>query len=224
MNMFRILLAVVALGAAAPAVAGIVEPFDGGMRADWSQGIGAADPYGLVAPDGGAAWALSDATWAYNSVISFSPGHTLSAWFNPNVPTGGTGGRVNLGFGADASGAYSFYASSDTTLPSTGIGFQNNAGYGGTDLSAAAFSFQDQWYELTIDWAANGVLTGELLDSNGTTVLASLAGPTLTGLPTGIALQGFGGVDVADISVPEPASLSLLVGGILALRAARRRA
>jgi hypothetical protein len=214
----------------AVANAAVVEPFNGAMRPDWSQGIGAPDPFGLTAPDGAPAWSLSDATWAYNTAISFKPGDTMSAWFNPGLvvtpgqPTFG-GGRLFLGFGADANGAVSFMASSDTTLPTMSFGFQDNAGYGHVDLSGKTFTWNDQWYLLQVKWNLDGSALGSVLDQDGTTLLDSLLEPGFGNLPSGIALKGFGGVDVAEISitVAEPASFAMLLAGFGIAGAALRR-
>ena len=220
-----------ALLIATTAEAAVVEPFAGAMRTDWSQGIGAPDPYGATAPDGSPGWALSYPAWAYNSAISFAPGQVLTAWFNPNLvadPAGGFdgGGQLFLGFAANAAGAYSLDASSDQTLNTGSIGFQANAVYGNADLATADFTWADQWYLLAVVWAPDGGVTGDIYDADGVTLLESIAGPDLVGAPTGIALAGYGGVDVADIAVsdiPEPGAAALLLSGVAGLVRARRR-
>jgi hypothetical protein len=205
------------------AQAAIVEPFAGGQlsASGWSQGIGAdASTYlPTAAPDGSYGIALSEATWSFNTSISFGPGQTLSAWINPGpgpaTPgfTNAQGGRLYVGFDAGAAGAYSFVAASDEAK----LAFADNTGYAMPAFgSSTSQVWGDQWYLLTIALSTDGhSATASLFDTDGSTLLNSLSVSGLSSSATGIALYGTGAAAITSVAVvPEPESGALALVGL----------
>ena len=224
----RLIVGAACVAAIAPARAAVVEPFTGGQLSapGWSTGIGSdASVYlSTPAPDGSFGLYLADATWSYNTSISFAASQTLRAWINPGPgpSAGGQGGRLYLGFAASGAGAYSFVAASDDGV----LGFQNNAGFQTPSYGASsAQNYADQWYLMTVSRSANGsTATARLYDTDGSTLLNSVTETGLTSAATGIALRGTGGAAITTISVvPEPASYGLMMAGLLVLALKVRR-
>ena len=225
----RLCLAVACATAFGSVAASFVEPFAGGQLSapGWSQGIGTdASVYVPPAPDGTTGIALSEGEWSYNTSIHFGTGKILSAWINPgpspNPNSSAQGGRLYLGFDADATGAYSFVAASDEGL----LGFQDNTGYTTPAFaSSTGVVYGDQWYLLTISLGGGGQsATARLFDADGTTLLSSLAESGLTRNATGLALRGTGAAAITSISVvPEPATIALMLAGLVAVGFQARR-
>ncbi len=50
--------------------------------------------------------------------------------------------------------------------------FQDNTGYGFTDIAAVSQTWQaNHWYRLEVDWGTSGTIVGKVFDSNGATLL-----------------------------------------------------
>lgn len=124
-------------------------------------------------------------SWPYRTDVSYGEaGDTLSCWTKAGT------GRTYWGFGASAAGCYSFVAA-----PNTGdIRFQQNDGYGYTELSTTPFSFTTgNWYRMEVIFSTDTDVIGNLYDSDGVTLLATVT-ETLPGVtPGGFAFRTFGG-------------------------------
>ena len=81
-------------------------------------------------------------SWPYRTDVSYgSAGDTLSCWTKAGT------GRTYWGFGASAAGCYSFVAAPNTS----DIRFQQNDGYGYTELSTTPFTFTTgNWYRMEV--------------------------------------------------------------------------
>ena len=131
--------------------------------------------YGLVDTNG--------PDWLYrgDSAAQIKAGDTISVWVKL---AGAADGQAFFAFGASASGTLSFVLS-----PSTGqLMLLNDVGYGFKTLAAVGQNFAaNHWYHMEVDWGASGSITGKLYDSNGSTLLGSVAATT-----TVITSGGFG--------------------------------
>ncbi|MDZ7802600.1 PEP-CTERM sorting domain-containing protein [Thiohalophilus sp.] len=162
--------------------------------------------------------------WLYRTDISISEGNVLSSWVRF-----GNSGRAYLGFGADANGTQSFVLAPNTE----DIRFQDNFGYGFSelDISSQTFSF-NRWYRAEVIWSTGGAVTGNLYDSDGTTLLNTVNSSVSYSSTGGLALRGFSNVSFDTIelnpaAVPEPATLALMALGLFGIgitRNNRRRA
>jgi len=131
--------------------------------------------YGLVIPNG------PDWLYRVDSAAQIKAGDTISVWVKL---AGAADGQAFFAFGASASGTLSFVLS-----PSTGqLMLLNDVGYGLKTLAAVGQSYSaNHWYRMEVDWGASGSITGKLYDSNGSTLLGSVAATT-----TVITSGGFG--------------------------------
>ncbi len=217
------------------AFAGVIEDFEHGNPGLYIF-TGGNDNLSLVAGaahDGalGAAFSGTGSGWYWRSDIVTAPGELFRTYFQLN-----DSGRIYVGVGASAGGAYSMVAGANTNE----IILQDNTGYSYTDLTTASYEFVlGAWYQLELVWGITGDMSVRLYDESGTTLLASTS-TYATGLttPGGLAIRGFvdesGSQYVDTISsdgiaaVPEPASLGLVAGGLalvaLGSRKIRRRA
>lgn len=206
----------------AAAQAGVVESFDtGAYGPGWAFNNGTVTA--AAAHDGGFGLNMANTGgvggWNYNTSLAVSEGDVLSAWIRFHGS-----GRAYFGFGADATGTQSFVAGTNTNQSI----FQDNSGYGFANIGSNSFGFADNhWYRLEIDWMAGGQALGKVYDSDGTTLLNSLAQVGLPRSSGGIALRGFPSIDVDTISVngavPEPMPLGLLALGLAGAALSRRR-
>lgn len=117
-------------------------------------------------------------------------GDKLSVWFQPPA-SGATIGRIYMGFGASASGAYSLIAA-----PNTGqFFFEREIPYGTyTAIASKARTSWSAgvWYKMEVKFGAGGAVTGNLYASDGVTLLDTLS-TTIAGFtPGGVALRAFG--------------------------------
>jgi hypothetical protein len=164
--------------------------------------------------------------WIYRDdpAVQVSQGDTISAWikFDSFVVDGG---RAYFGFGSSPAGTLSF-----VLAPNTGdIRFQENPNYGFVELNTSAQSFvADKWYRAEVVWGVGGSLTGNLYDSDGTTLLNSVTDSSTLYTSGGIAFRGFDGVKAFDTItrnavIPEPCTLTLLGLGVMGMAVRRSR-
>jgi hypothetical protein len=105
----------------------------------------------------------------------------------------GSSGRTYIGFAASAVGAKSF-----VLAPNTGdIRFQDNPGFGYTELTVAPFSFvYGQWYYAEIEITGATTAVGRLYDSDGMTLLGTVSQDFGAPLVGGAAIRAFGTHDI----------------------------
>jgi hypothetical protein len=167
--------------------------------------------------------------WIYraDAAVTLQQGDSFSAWLRrTNVDVGiGAGGRSYLGFGASATGTYSV-----VLAPNTGeLIIQKNMNYSFLDLNAVSQSYiADHWYKLAIDWGVGGLITANLYDSDGVTLLNSVSTTDNTITSGGIAFRGFAGDYYFDTyervsAAPLPGSMLLLSSGLVGLMGLRRK-
>src|SRR5262249_31898798 len=126
----------------------------------------------------------------------FSPGQTLSAWvkFTPDR-NGFADGRAYLAFGANPNRAAGG-APAPVVAPNTGeLLLQREDGYYvPTDLaSTAGLKYDaDKWYRAEVAWDNFCNITGNFYDSDGTTLLYSVAVNDCTYTGGGIGFRAFG--------------------------------
>jgi hypothetical protein len=113
-------------------------------------------------------------------------GDTISVWVKFS---GSANGRAYFGFGSSAFGTLSLVAA-----PNTGqLILQNNLGYGYTDMADVSQTYQaNHWYRMEVDWSTTGAIVGKLFDSNGTTLLQTVAANTTAITSGGIAFRAIG--------------------------------
>ncbi len=179
-------------GACAPKAV-IVESFESTTwpTSAWKLGSGSGTAPGSTstacAHDGarGYAPAASGPAHYYRTDVTVgAPGTKISAWYRT---TGA--GRGYLGFGATASGTWSFVAG-----PNTGVlMFERHFPYGTyeTVASKARTWATGTWFKLEVSFAAGGVATGRVYASDGTTVIDTLSATIPGFAPGGVALRAF---------------------------------
>ena len=178
----------------APASAQVIEDFEHGNEGLYVVAAGTADTFNVVAGAahdgafGGEFIQGVGPSWRLRSDLPTAPGNVYSVYVRLRGGVAGNG-RSYMGVGADAAGAWSAVFAPNTSQ----IILQNNSNFGFiTAATAAATIVPDVWYQMRLDWAANGDMTLDLLDEAGTNVLAT-TGPIVTGYtnPGGIVLRGF---------------------------------
>ncbi len=85
----------------------------------------------------------------------------------------------------------------------------------------------NHWYKLAVDWGVGGLMTLNLYDSDGISLLNTVSATDNTYTSGGIAFRGFRGdyyFDTYELSTaPLPGTLLLLSSGLLGLISWRRR-
>jgi hypothetical protein len=134
----------------------------------------------------GVGFASGASPWYYRTDVSFGAGSVIRSFVRVGTAASG---RAYVGFSADASGCWSAVAATNTNS----LVLQENAAYGFTERAMVPFTYTPgTWYQLEVDWAANGDMTVKLYDELGTTLLAST--PTYASgqvATKGISMRGF---------------------------------
>jgi hypothetical protein len=137
---------------------------------------------------------IRDPEWSYNTGSTFTTGYAgekLKAWVR------GGSGRIYLGFDASSSGAKSFVVAYNTA----DIRFQNNSGYGYTELTTTSMSHTaGRWYLMEVEFASTSA-TGRLYDSDGTTLRGSVTHSYGESLVGGIAVRAFSSGDIDTVQI-----------------------
>ncbi len=139
-------------------------------------------------------YGIRDPDWSYNTGSTFTTGYAgekLRAWVR------GGSGRIYLGFDASSSGAKSFVVAYNTA----DIRFQNNSGYGFTELSTRSMSHTaGRWYLMEVEFSSTSA-TGRLYDSDGTTLRGSVTHSYGESLVGGVALRAFSSGDIDTVQI-----------------------
>jgi uncharacterized repeat protein (TIGR01451 family) len=147
------------------------------------------------------AYGLRDPEWTYRTDVQLGmAGDAFSWWIRPDSSSSG---RAYLGFGASASGCWSLVAA-----PNTGeFIIQQNASYNYFNVASASQNWQSgKWYRVEVQFLTSSSIVCNLYDSDGTTLLKTLAYSGVTGLPGGVAIRSFDGFSLDTISEPGAAS------------------
>ncbi len=150
----------------------------------------------------GLGFAAGTAPWYYRTDVLFGAGSVMRTF----VRTSASDGRTYVGFSADASGCWSAIVATN----SNELALQENFNYSlYTDRATTSFTFADNtWYQLEVDWAANGDVTLNLYNASGTVRLTSTPTyPTGQLAAKGFAFRGFDNTGRIDLD-----TLSLGVG------------
>jgi len=165
----------------------LIEDFERLDPWPWSPWVPALFASGVIsagcAHDG--AQGISEPEWHYRTDVAIgNPDEKLSLWVKPGF------GRLYMGFGASAGGAWSLVAGANTGQ----LIIQENAGYGFSNLASVPQVWTEgTWYKLEITFEEGAAVTGRLYASDGTTLLNTVTA-TLSGfLPGGVAIRSFSG-------------------------------
>jgi hypothetical protein len=174
-------------GGAAPVQ---LQNFDDGLLTGYTfRGPNRASVTAAAAHDGPFGLQLETFTewmWRNDSAVAVQQGDTISAWVQAaGEPTG----RIYVGFGASASGAYSMVLGGNTKT----LILQRNDNFGFTDIGVVPQTWvANKWYRFEIAWEVGGGITGRLFDSDGTTLLNTVTGADTTITSGGLAFRAFG--------------------------------
>ena len=126
--------------------------------------------------------------WIYrnDAAVQVKAGDTLSVWVQFATVAEG---RAYFAFGAGPGGTLSLVAA-----PNTGqLLLQNNSGWGYASIGAVSQTWlANHWYRLEVDWGKTGSIIGKLFDSNGTTLLRTVAASTTAITSGGIGFRAIG--------------------------------
>jgi len=171
----------------------VIDDFEDGNVTEWLQATG-GDPIGtrvtaIAAHDGN--YGLEAGTirtgWLYrnDAQVHVAQGNTIGVW--TKIPNS-TWTRNYMGFGATAAGCYSAVLGDNTST----FVIQLNSGYGYSDLASVPFSFINAyWYYVEVVWGVGGLITANLYDSDGCTLLATVSAMNSTYTNGGIAVRNF---------------------------------
>jgi hypothetical protein len=127
--------------------------------------------------------------WLYrsDSAAQLSRGDTVSVWLDL---AGAANGRAYFAFGASSGGTLSLVVAPNSNQ----LILQNNSGWGFVNLAQVGQRFRaNHWYRLEVDWGTSGTIVGKLFDSNGTSLLNSVAGTTNAITSGGFGFRATGG-------------------------------
>jgi hypothetical protein len=113
-----------------------------------------------------------DGSWIFriDSDARIQQEDAISVWLQfPNVADG----RAYFGFGAGGGGTLALVAAPDTNQ----LILQVDPNYYTFDLVSVSQTYlPNHWYRLQVNWGATGNITGQLYDSNGSTLLNTVKG------------------------------------------------
>jgi hypothetical protein len=153
-------------------------------------------------------------------------GETISTWVKL---AGSADGRAYLGFGTTAptltQDTSNFKTLALVMAPNTNtLLLQSITGNGNFSTLAGASASQtyqaDHWYRLEVVWQTGGSITGNLYDSDGTTLLNSVTGSNTTITTGGLGIRAFGSDKYFDTYVVDtdstatPSQLANAGGGL----------
>jgi len=189
---------VIVLGCLLPIAAGadIIDDFEDGDVSDWYD-IGSGTPMirsatAAAAHDGNYGLETRDAgggpMWIYrnDAGAQVAQGNTISWWTQLN---NASNTRNYLGFGATPAGCYSAICAPNTTS----FMIQRNDGYGYTTLAEYPYAnwIRYYWYRVEVVWGVGGLITANLYDSDGVTLLATVSAVDNTYTAGGVAFRAF---------------------------------
>jgi hypothetical protein len=175
------------------AMAVVIDDFEDGNVSEWLQGTG-GDPIGtrvtaIAAHDGN--YGLEAGTirtgWLYrdDAQVHLAQGNTMAVW--TKIPNS-SWTRNYIGFGATAAGCYSAVLGDNTNT----FVIQLNSAYSFSDLASVPYVFiNSYWYLVEIVWEVGGMITANLYDSDGCTLLATVSAVNSTYTQGGIAVRNF---------------------------------
>jgi hypothetical protein len=130
-------------------------------------------------------YGLTNPSWVYRTDVDLgNEGERISAWINPTSSS-----RMYFGFGATSAGCWKLAACSNTQE----ICFMGGQNWGYTIVSSKSYTFTtNKWYRLEVVFEdSNGKVVGNLYDSDGTTLLATVNHKYSGFKSGGIALRSF---------------------------------
>ncbi|HEY5312841.1 MAG TPA: pre-peptidase C-terminal domain-containing protein, partial [Pirellulales bacterium] len=152
----------------------------------------------------------SNTDWIYrdDAAVQVSQGETFDVWVeSAGTPTG----RAYFGFGASAAGTLSMVMAGN----SGELQLQDNTGYGNnfTEIAVANQTWlPNHWYLFQVVWGVGGQITGNLYDSDATTLLNSVSAVDDDVTSGGIAFRGFSNAfyfDTVSVSSPQTPTYSV---------------
>jgi hypothetical protein len=130
-----------------------------------------------------------------DSAVQVQQGETISVWVDL---AGNADGRAYFSFGARPNAVNDYLRTggglSLVLAPNSNqLIVENNIGFNHNTLAAVPMNYAaDQWYRAEVVWGTDGSITGNLYDSDGVTLLASVSTSSLASTSGGIGFRGFG--------------------------------
>jgi hypothetical protein len=178
---------------AIPASAVMLDDFEDGNLIEWTQ-AGSGGVYSAVTPaaahDGNLGCELGSSRqtgWLYRDDVTVGEGDVFWVWTTLN---NSSNTRNYVGFCASAAGCWSLVLAPNTT----NLIIQRNSGYGFTTLAEVPYGswIRNYWYRAEIALTGGGQIIGNVYDSDGTTLLASVSAMDPGCVSGGIAMRTFG--------------------------------
>jgi hypothetical protein len=198
MNSFRAsVAAIVTMAAGQVACAQLLEGFEHGNPGLYSSSAGGTFEITAAARHDGARGAHfgTSSSFFYRAAVQTQAGNTYRAWVRLGAST-----RAYMGVDADAGGAFSVVLASNTN----DLRLQDNTGWGFTEITSVPFTPDPgRWYQLELQWGANGRMVGRVYDEGGK--LLRETAPHNSGRvgSGGVAFRSFGsGADIDQFRIP----------------------